>query len=245
MRLILFLLLLVSSPAFALDEVLQCVPYARAVSGIEIRGDAHTWWDQADGKYARGSRPRVGAVMSFKPHGVMRLGHVAAVRRILDSRNVLISHANWSTIAGTRGHIEENVRVVDVSDDNDWSKVKVWYTPNTAMGTTQYPLNGFIYPAAKRSDSEIRYAVTQLIGHTPEVITSLQASTSFVPKTKTAPFQLSYNTLADVNRKSANERAITNGNTFLPKSKMVNSKQASIDDLLDTLPYPRSVMRAN
>ena len=46
---------------------LQCVPYAREVSGIRIYGDAHTWWDQAAGHYARGVRPRVGAVMSFRP----------------------------------------------------------------------------------------------------------------------------------------------------------------------------------
>ena len=39
---------------------LQCVPYARQVSGIRIFGDAHTWWDQAAGHYARGNRPKVG-----------------------------------------------------------------------------------------------------------------------------------------------------------------------------------------
>ena len=35
-----------------LDAYLQCVPYARDVSGIQIYGDAHTWWDQAQGRYA-------------------------------------------------------------------------------------------------------------------------------------------------------------------------------------------------
>ena len=45
--------------------VLQCVPYARQVSGIHIYGDAHSWWGKANGKYARGSMPRVGAVMGF------------------------------------------------------------------------------------------------------------------------------------------------------------------------------------
>ena len=29
---------------------LQCVPYARQVSGIQIYGDAWTWWDQAEGR---------------------------------------------------------------------------------------------------------------------------------------------------------------------------------------------------
>ena len=124
---------------------LQCVPYARQVSGIRIFGDAHTWWEQAAGRYARGSRPRVGAVMSFKAFGGSRLGHVAAVSRIVDSRTVLIRHANWSPINGRRGQIEDDVRVVDVSEANDWSEVRVWYAPIQALGTTRWPLNGFIY----------------------------------------------------------------------------------------------------
>ena len=125
---------------------LQCVPYARQVSGIKIFGDAHTWWDQAAGHYARGTRPKVGAVMSFRPYGNMRLGHVAAVSRVIDSRTVLLRHANWSLIGGRRGQIEDDVRAIDVSDANDWSEVRVWFAPIQALGTTHWPLNGFIYP---------------------------------------------------------------------------------------------------
>ena len=125
---------------------LQCVPYARKVSGIQIYGDAWTWWDQAENLYARGNRPRVGAVMSFRPYGNMRLGHVAAVSRVIDSRTVLLRHANWSLIDGRRGQIEDNVRAVDVSDNNDWSAVRVWFAPIASLGTTRWPLNGFIYP---------------------------------------------------------------------------------------------------
>lgn len=125
---------------------LQCVPYARAVSGIRIFGDALTWWEQAEGRYARGNRPKVGAVMSFAPHGRMELGHVAAVSRVIDSRNVLLRHANWSVVDGRRGQIEDNVRAVDVSPANDWSQVRVWYAPIGNLGTTAWPVNGFIYP---------------------------------------------------------------------------------------------------
>ena len=32
----------------------QCVPFARQASGIQLYGDALNWWDQADGHYARG-----------------------------------------------------------------------------------------------------------------------------------------------------------------------------------------------
>lgn len=125
---------------------LECVPYARSVSGIQIFGDALTWWDQAEGRYARGHRPKVGAVMSFAPYGRMELGHVAAVSRVIDSRTVLLRHANWSPIGGRRGQIEDNVRAVDVSEANDWSEVRVWYAPIGNLGTTAWPVNGFIYP---------------------------------------------------------------------------------------------------
>lgn len=123
----------------------QCVPYARMVSGVRLFGDAHTWWDQAAGRYARGTRPRVGAVMAFRPYGAMRLGHVAAVSRVIDARTVLLRHANWSPIEGRRGHLEDNVRAVDVSPANDWSEVRVWYAPLGGLGTTHWPVSGFIY----------------------------------------------------------------------------------------------------
>lgn len=126
---------------------LQCVPYARQRTGIQIYGDAHTWWNQAEGRYARGFQPKVGAVMAFRPYGNSTLGHVAAVSRVIDRRTILVSHANWSPIEGRRGQIEDNVRVVDVSPDNDWSLVRVWYAPLQALGTGHWPVAGFIYPA--------------------------------------------------------------------------------------------------
>lgn len=130
---------------------LQCVPYARQVSGVQIYGDAHTWWGQAEGRYERGFRPRAGAVMAFKPYGNMRLGHVATVSRVIDSRTVLIRHANWSPIDGRRGQIEDNVRAVDVSPENDWSQVRVWFAPIEALGATAWPVEGFIYNEKPRA----------------------------------------------------------------------------------------------
>lgn len=124
----------------------ECVPIARSLSGIQIRGDAHTWWGQAAGRYKRGNQPRRGAVLAFKPYGAMELGHVAAVSRIVDDRTVLVTHSNWSPINGRRGQIEQNVRVVDVSDENDWSRVRVWFAPSQDLGTTAWPTHGFIYP---------------------------------------------------------------------------------------------------
>lgn len=146
---------------------LECVPYARQLTGIRIYGDAHTWWDQAKDRYARGSTPRVGAVMAFRPYGNSRLGHVAAVSRVIDSRTVLIRHANWSPMNGRRGQIEDNVRAVDVSPGNDWSEVRVWYAPIQDLGTTHWPLAGFIY--------------NQEPGSRPEPVTRSAAKPSPVP----------------------------------------------------------------
>ncbi len=201
-------LLLVAAPAAALNEGLQCVPYARALSGVTIFGDAHTWWDQAEGKYARGNQPKVGAVLAFPPHGNMRLGHVAAVRRIVDDRNIIISHANWSTIGGVRGHIEEDVRAVDVSQDNDWSQVRVWYTPNEALGSTEWPAHGFIYPKQKRSDSEARKAVAMLLKDRliPSLLTAAPVRMAVAEKRAVkAGFDLSGDLLKDIDRKASKE----------------------------------------
>lgn len=127
----------------------ECVPIARALSGIQIRGDALTWWSQAEGRYRRGNEPRRGAVLAFKPHGPMALGHVAAVSRVIDDRTILVTHSNWSPINGVRGQIEKDVQVVDVSETGDWSRVRVWYDPNQALGSTAWPVYGFIYPDGK------------------------------------------------------------------------------------------------
>ncbi|GFE75323.1 MULTISPECIES: CHAP domain-containing protein [Novosphingobium] len=126
-------------------DYLECVPYARQLSGIQIFGDAHTWWKQASGRYATGHAPKVGAVMAMEPYAGSQLGHVATVSKVVDSRTILVSHANWSPIEGQRGRIEKNVTVLDVSPANDWSEVRVWYEPIHNLGNTHWPVSGFIY----------------------------------------------------------------------------------------------------
>lgn len=153
------------SSARELPPYLQCVPYAREVSGIEIFGDAHTWWDQAEGRYKRGHKPKVGAVMAFRPSGNMTLGHVAAVSKVIDKRTVLLRHANWSPIDGRRGQIENDVKAIDVSPENDWSEVRVWYAPLQDLGTTAWPVEGFIY-GDRPQDQGIR-TVTRIAAETP------------------------------------------------------------------------------
>lgn len=127
----------------------QCAPFARLASGIQIFGNAATWWHQADGRYERGNTPEPGAVLVFKAAGRMRYGHVAMVSEVVDARTIKVTHANWSPINGTRGQVEENVEVVDVSENNDWSEVRVWYAPLSDLGNGSYPTYGFVYPDAE------------------------------------------------------------------------------------------------
>ena len=149
--------IILPAPAKA-EDYLQCVPFARELSGIQIYGDAHSWWDQAAGIYQRGAIPAEGAVLSLPGYGAMRLGHVAVVRKIVDSRTILISHANWSPIDGRRGQIERKVMARDVSDNNDWSLVRIWYAPIGKLGTTAFPVNGFIYPTRPAGKDDRHWA---------------------------------------------------------------------------------------
>jgi len=120
---------------------LQCVPYARQVSGIEIYGDALTWWEQANDTYATGNEPVIGSVLAFEPTTAMPLGHVAVVAAVLDDRQILLNHANWSG----PGVIDRHALAVDVSEEGDWSSVRVWYDPIETLGARHNPTSGFIY----------------------------------------------------------------------------------------------------
>lgn len=118
---------------------ISCVPFARSASGIELKGNAVNWWDAASGVYARGSAPETGSVLNFRAIGRMRLGHVAVVTEVMNSREVEIDHANWSG-----GGVSRGVRVIDVSENNDWSEVRVGLGHGGGFGSV-YPTYGFIY----------------------------------------------------------------------------------------------------
>lgn len=131
--------LALAQPAMA--RPLQCAPYARDHSEIDLHGNAATWWGQAEGTYARGQTPRIGSVLVFKATGAMPVGHVAVVKKIVDDRHVVLNHANWSR----PGMIETSAMAEDVSANGDWSSVRVWYAPTQSMGLRASPAFGFIY----------------------------------------------------------------------------------------------------
>lgn len=124
-------------------QFLQCVTFARAVTGIDIHGDAWTWWDAAAGHYRRGHKPEVGAVIVFKRTAQMKLGHVSVVVEIQDSRHALVSHANWGYQPDTRGVIHERTPVKDVSPNNDWSEIVLMNRLGSYGGPQ--PAYGFVY----------------------------------------------------------------------------------------------------
>jgi len=128
------------SPAQAWDWGLQCVPFARALSSIALYGDAWRWWSEAAGRYDRGHVPRAGSVLSFRPNLRMPLGHVGVVTRVVGAREIEIDHANWAL----PGAISRSVQVVDVSEKNDWTAVRVELGRSNYFGQV-YATNGFIY----------------------------------------------------------------------------------------------------
>ncbi|MBD3664779.1 CHAP domain-containing protein [Sulfitobacter aestuariivivens] len=116
-----------------------CVPFARDASGVQIRGNANTWWGQADGLYARGNKPAVGSVMTWKATSKNPRGHVAVVSQIISDREIKVDHANWR-----RNQVSLKMSVIDISPKGDWSQVKLESQPGSYG--RMYPIKGFIYP---------------------------------------------------------------------------------------------------
>jgi surface antigen len=121
---------------------MQCVPYARMVSGINLRGDAYTWWNGANGIYQRGAAPAPGAVLVLAQTDRLRSGHVAVVRQVISSREILVDHANWIP-----GQVINGQSVYDVSPANDWSMPRFFNAEAGVYGSV-YPAYGFVYNVA-------------------------------------------------------------------------------------------------
>lgn len=128
-------------------HVIQCVAYAKTASAVVLHGNARDWWYNAAGVYARGSTPQAGSVLNFRAIRRMPLGHVAVVRSVEDSRTIYIDQSHWAS-----NGIAHNVRVVDVSPNNDWSAVRVALNDRSGRLGSIYPTYGFIYPHSDDGD---------------------------------------------------------------------------------------------
>jgi surface antigen len=70
---------------------LECAPFARALSGVDLYGPAGDWWQKASGRYARSSRPAVGAVLAFRRTSRLPDGHAAVVSRVVSGRTIFVT----------------------------------------------------------------------------------------------------------------------------------------------------------
>jgi surface antigen len=127
------------------SKPISCVPYARDVSGVQIRGDAYTWWQQAQGRYARGNVPKVGAIYVLAKTSKLKHGHLAVVTQVLDNRHIEVTHSNWGSDKATRSLIYKRMRVEDISSDNSWTNARFWNKDINTFGLP-YTAYGFIYP---------------------------------------------------------------------------------------------------
>ena len=137
-----------------LSAPLECVPFARALSGVNLRGDAPDWWSQAEGRYERGETPQVGSVMVFEPKSGLPHGHLAVVSKVVSQREILVTQANW-----VHHRVTTDQLAIDVSPEGDWSEVRVWWPPSDVLGSTVYPILGFIYSGYAASHDRIVQAV--------------------------------------------------------------------------------------
>jgi CHAP domain len=136
----------------------ECAPFARALTGVQLRGDSEDWWQQAAGRYQRTASPAVGSILVLRRSGRLPDGHVAVVTRLLSGRQVLVTQANW-----VHHRVTEDQPVIDVSPGNDWTVVRLWWPPSGQMGITDYAVVGFILPDRPASHD-------QLIAETPRAV---------------------------------------------------------------------------
>ncbi len=128
-------------PRIGRSASVECVPYARQVSGVQLFGDAASWWDAAAGRYARSSEPTPGALLVFQRTARLPSGHVSVVTALRSPREIAVTQANWE-----HGRIARSEPVVDVSPANDWTAVRVWWAPLGQLGSSTYPTFGFVAP---------------------------------------------------------------------------------------------------
>lgn len=128
---------------YRVPKPIQCVPYARDVSGIDLMGDAHTWWAKAgEQDYRRGRKPAKGSVLVLSKTNKLRHGHLAVVKRVVGPRDIDVTHSNWGSSYNSRSVVYKYMRVKDVSPKNDWTLLRFW---NGKSFGAPYPASGFIY----------------------------------------------------------------------------------------------------
>jgi hypothetical protein len=141
-------------PGETRPAAVECAPFARALTGVALSGAAADWWQQARGRYPRSQRPDVGSLLVLSRSARLPSGHVAVVSEVVSRRQILVTQANW-----VHHRVTEDQPVIDISEDGDWSMVRVWWPPSGQMGTSEYPAYGFIRPDHPPGHDRIAAAV--------------------------------------------------------------------------------------
>ncbi len=100
----------------------------------------------------------LGGVLVFQRSARLPSGHVSVVSRVIGARQIEVVQANW-----IRGMVDEDQMIVDVSGDNDWSAVRVWYPPLDQLGAHTYETYGFVLPARPATRAELKLATQPAI----------------------------------------------------------------------------------
>jgi hypothetical protein len=82
---------------------------------------------------------------------------------VINTREIEIDHANWAWSG--KGNISRGVRVIDVSERNDWTEVRVELGHSEDFGSI-YATYGFIYDHPDRGTAEA--AATRPTATAPE-----------------------------------------------------------------------------
>ena len=191
-----------SSSKMARNPGINCVQYVRSTSDVELSGDGWMWWDRAGDRYERGNTPQPGAIMVFKRTKQMVHGHIAIVSELVDERTIRINHSNWAPRGGLRGRVDTDVTVQDISDNNDWSVVRVWYEKADNFGRP-YPISGFVYSPSG--------------GTAPAQERTLEVNTTPVKLERNAPLQPNYQ-----GQRRPDEAASLDGNLSTQLAKRVD-----------------------
>lgn len=141
----------------------ECAPFARALTGVALSGEAADWWRQAEGRYKRLQQPEVGSILVLRRSARLPSGHVAVVSRILSDRRIMVTQANW-----VHHRVTADQPVIDVSNAGDWTRVRLWWPPSGQMGVADYPAFGFIRPDHPAGHD-------QLIAATPGAVRTAEA----------------------------------------------------------------------
>jgi hypothetical protein len=128
---------------------------------------------------------------------------------VLTDRVIQVTHANWSVIDGSRGQVEKDVTVIDVSPAGDWSQVKVWYDPARDLGSTVYPTYGFIYQSAQSAQSAARVATQNAARNVAQ--TAMSQIAAAVPTPGSGPAQLLGQAASSTDRIAALIQSMTGG----------------------------------